>query len=122
MKLSLRFSLLLNAILALAFVAALLFALWQDWCLASYKDGRPQGSLIVLTKDQPVFERINGSVVFTLPKGTTLQESTPHGAATLGKVNHYEYILVIHSDESYHGQTAGESTGWMDQYRFDVSK
>lgn len=117
----LRLSLIANALLALGLLALGVICLRQNWLFSSYRDGRPQGSLYTLPADYPVFERIDGNLVFTLPKGTVLQESTPHGVATLGKTEGKEFILVIKSSLPYTPATRQEKElGWMDHYRFET--
>lgn len=118
-KLTFSGSLLLNAGLILIIVVLVGLLLWQNLTYHSYRDARPEGPLLVLSESRPVYDRVEGKVAFMLPQGTTLQESTPHGMATLGKSHVKEYILVIRSTDPIESDTKlFEDHGWMDHYRF----
>lgn len=111
---------LLNIALLLLLLIAGVFILWREWLFASYRDGRPQGPSLTLQHESPV---AGPGVTFFLPKGTVLQESTPHGAATLGKIQGREFILVLHADDDSfvpHSQEA--DLGWMEPYHFRATK
>jgi len=117
---TLRFSILLNIALLLLLLIAGVFILWREWLFVSYRDGRPQGPLLTLQHESPV---AGPGVTFFLPKGTVLQESTPHGAATLGKSDGREFILILHTDdESFIPYSQEEDLGWMVPYRFRAIK
>ncbi len=116
----LRFSIILNCLLLPALIASVL---WQSWLLASCRDGRPAGPSLTLQHDYPIYDASSGALSFTLPRGTRLQESTPQGAATLGKTHGREYLVILHSDDSdFHPPDQRKELGWVSPYRFDVTK
>jgi hypothetical protein len=116
---TLRISLILNVLLFIALITLGAFTLWRDWLFAEYRDGRPQGETVILSHDY-LIHGPPGSI--TLPKGTILQESTPHGASTLGKVSGREFILVIHSEDSVFTPHSNSKGSWMSPYSFDLTK
>jgi hypothetical protein len=101
MKMSIlqRFHWLITISLALLLLVETVILLSFMWHYQTYTNGRPQGLEIRLSKDYPVFGLKSSIPVFTLPSGTVVQDSTPYGAATLGKGHDPEYLLMIRSQK-----------------------
>jgi len=106
----------LNIVLLLCLTGGFFYFLYYSFRTQSELDARPKGSILTLPKEQKI---ISGDSIITLPSGTILQESTPQGAATLGKIPHREYVLVI-STKDFNFSTNSPSTKldtWMNPYQ-----
>ena len=117
-EISLKISLLLNIILVVALLGGTTYFLVRSFQAATQMDGRPKGALIALRSAREIVGR--DGTTFVLPAGTILQESTPQGAATLGKISHREYLLVIATEDfdfSTNRPTEKRSD-WMEPYTF----
>jgi hypothetical protein len=90
-------------VLGISLVSSLALNLYFYWSLAESRDRRPTGDTFALKRDVPVYINGDSNVAFMLPQGTRLQDSTPKGAATLGKFYGHEFILVLRQGD----ETAG---------------
>jgi hypothetical protein len=135
-------SLILNWLLGLALLTVAVLWLCREMTFATYRDGRPMGRILALQRAHPVFVGREsktlgeypglkappaGAIALTLPEGTILQESVPHGMATLGKDYGRDYLLIIHSSESLDSTPSiadpmDDMRGWADCYYFDTAK
>lgn len=120
-KISLEVSVGLNVLLGVAVVGLGVLLLWREWRLGGEIDARPKGVVIKLAKDM----RIVGAGVpaIQLPAGTILQESTPQGAATLGKISHREYMLTIKTEDFEFSKNSPTERvrEWVEPYTFAAS-
>ncbi len=120
-KLSLRLSLLLNAILLLCVIGLSALFVWRSWETAQIIDARPKGAVLSLPEDTRIIS--SDAPTIHLPAGTIIQESTPQGAATLGKIYDREYILTIRTDNRSFttNQPYQKATEWVIPYTFAAS-
>lgn len=93
----LRISIALNVLLLILLAGVLFLWMRREVQVLYYAQARPQGALLTIPADTAVYPSGSDCPAFTLPKGTILQESTPHGLATLGKTHDREYLLLIRS-------------------------
>lgn len=116
-----RLSLALNALLLVAVLGLAAILVWRDWEAAQEIDARPKGAVVTLSDATGLIS--SEAPPFILPAGTILQESTPQGAATLGKISHREYILTIRTDEFQFttNQPYQKSAEWVAPYTFAAS-
>jgi hypothetical protein len=114
-------SLALNLILLAAVTGLLSLLVWQSCVAAELIDARPRGAVISLPRDIKIISSNAPAIV--LPTGTVLQESTPQGAATLGKIYDRQYILTIRTDNAQFStnQPYQKSTEWITTYTFSAS-
>jgi len=116
-----RLSIALNALLLVTVVGLGALLLWRSWETAQAIDARPRGAVVSLPRDVRI---VSGEApTINLPAGTILQESTPQGAATLGKISHREYILTIRTDDFQFttNQPYQRSDQWITPYMFWAS-
>ena len=121
-KYSLRISLAANIILLLGFLGLGALFVWQLWENAQKVDARPMGAVITLDADTRI---VSGDApTIYLPAGTILQESTPQGAATLGKIDHREYIMTIRTDnfQFTKNHPTVKNSEWITPYMFAGKK
>ena len=93
------------AVLGVLLVGSTALNLHLYLSLAECRDRRPAGDTLTLKRDAPVYLEGSSGAVFTLPRGTHLQDSTPRGMATLGKFYGHEFILVLRQGD--------ETGGWQ---------
>lgn len=108
-------SILLNVGFILLFIVAGVLFIVYDFHKQGLVDARPKGEIFTLNEERVILSK---GVAVTLPAGTMLQESTPQGAATLGKISHREYLLVFSTDRDGLSTNSpyAKAEGWMEPY------
>lgn len=94
---ALKISVAFNIFLVLALLAMAGLFIRQEWSNAVARDARPCGAVVTLQEETRIVSPNAPAIV--LPKGTVLQESTPQGAATLGKISDRQYLLTIKTED-----------------------
>lgn len=115
---ALPISIALNVILLLALLAMTALSIWQGLEAASAQDARPRGAVVTLQADARIVSAEAPTIL--LPKGTVLQESTPQGAATLGKIYDRQYLLTIRTEDPNFNKTSPhiKAADWAVPYVF----
>lgn len=116
-----KVSLLLNVLLFLALLILGALYIRQGWLASSALDARPHGAIVTLQADTRIVSARAPTIL--LPQGTILQESTPQGAATLGKISERQYLLTIRTDnlEFTKNRPTEKAPGWEAPYTFAAS-
>jgi hypothetical protein len=93
---------------------------WQQIQLIRHRADRQPGRVIRLSSDLKVFDVIEGSNVFTIPKGMRIQESTPCGLSQPLERGGKEYIVVLRTSGGPRGPvTLTSDPEWMDDYHVE---
>lgn len=88
------------AVLAALLVVSVVLNLRQAWRAAELHDRRPAEALFRSRYDLLLSTRgTDAREGLSLPAGVILQESTPRGAATLGKRYAREFLLIIRTED-----------------------
>jgi hypothetical protein len=118
----LKISLTLNAVLLLALLALGFLYIRDGFVSGQALDARPRGAVITLQEDTRIVSTDAPAIV--LPKGTVLQESTPQGAATLGKIYDRQYLLMIKTEDASFSKNrpTEKASTWADPYVFAAKR
>jgi hypothetical protein len=118
---ALRISLAVNALLFVALLALGAWYMWREWVNAQVRDARPKGAIVTLHAETRIVSPDAPTIL--LPKGTILQESTPQGAATLGKITDRQYLLTIKTEDGQFTKNRPyeRSANWAEPYTFAAS-
>jgi hypothetical protein len=117
-KISLKISLVLNLmLLVVGLICGGMFLRYYIETSAAL-DARPKGEIVALSTAIRATMG-NGVSAIELPAGTILQESTPQGAATLGKIGDREYLLILKTDNFQFSTNLPYSTNstWSEPYQ-----
>jgi len=115
---ALKISISFNVFLVLALLAMVGLLIRQGWLKATIQGARPCGTVVTLLEDTRIVSAEAPAIV--LPKGTVLQESTPQGAATLGKISDRQYLLTIKTEDGEFSKNRPyeKAESWVAPYVF----
>lgn len=106
----------MNLVFIVCLISGGVTFLVREFYAANERDQRPKGTIFSLNADRKLISATGTTI--TLPAGTIIQESTPQGAATLGKSHEREYLLLFTSiDQKITTNSPyAKSSDWMPPY------